>query len=1381
MDVPRAIEARVARRPLDIRLFGPVRARTRAGRVAELGGPKGKVVLVRLALRAGEVVPTDDIVDTLWGDAPPPTARRSAQAHVAKLRAALGGDDGPIRSQPPGYVLDVPRECVDALRVEDQLQAARELLATDPFEAGELIAACRADVTDRPLADLDGSETLVAERERLARLQDELDDTELELRVALDDPATSILRLERAVADKPTHEPHWIRLIKTYYASGRQQDALEAYRRAQHTLREQLGLEPSPQLRDLELHILRQDDHTDHVDDCPYQGLVSYQIADGHRFFGRRATIDDIVRLVTSAPLTAVVGSSGVGKSSVLRAGLGHRVIAGQVPGIRDLRVITPGPHPFRSLFDDSRSVDLLVVDQFEELFTLTDDPCRRAEFVDELAALAEDGRTRVVISVRADFYADCLQLPALVPVLGGHQLVVGALSDIGVREAVLGPARAADLEVEPALLDVLIDEVADRPGALPLLSHALRETWRRRSGSTLTLQAYRKAGAIAGSIAVTAERLYDGLDHERREQMQRLFGRLVEPGTGRNDARRAVPRSELLESGIDERLVDRLVGARLLTATSDHLEISHEALITAWPRLADWVDAERDNTVVQQRLARAATAWFDDGKQDADLYRGHRLDAALAWRKDTDPLLLPVEEEFLRTSEARLVAEKRRRRRTIRRLRVLTGVSLVAMTAAVVAAGVAVDRGSAAAQRRREAEIDRAATTIAIDTSLSVADQLTAALALAAETPTEAVRRLLFDRLIRIPAVSATSRVDLIYIAGQAPASATGGAVLVDDEHARPAVFDPASLELEHLEFGIEVEAVVRRPTGLVGVLADSYRVEDLSTGQFLGPPPVLRGEPSAVALSLDGTTLALGYDAPRASEADVGTLPGAADVPLAVVDVIDVTSGGRSIHVVGAATIRGLEFTADGTRLMAGVGHDAIEVWDVGTGGSILTTRDDPVGMSSVTTTAFDRTGRSIAVGHDDGEITIWRESSATTGGWRRIPVVGRHEAAITWLEFDAGGETLVSSSRDGSVVVWDAVDGSRLRGPFEFDATGVVGSIFVGDSAEVNTFDSRGRIWHWDSADVGPLVAVQEVASAAAPPRSSNWLAAADDALVAVSGATVTPLPSDTPVRGVINGWTGDHAVVHDDRIEWFREDGELLLTVPYERIGALALGERFIAYATGDVPDRVFVVDATGATVLQIHVTDRHGRVVQLSIDPSGSDLLYSTARGALVWYSLERFDGAVLLPDGHGHDGHFVAEDVAVAVGTGGVQIIDADGSPPSVEPLGVGRGGRLVAFDGERRLAATTDATGALSLWHVDEARSWGAPVASIASEPPEWLAFDGPDRLLVGGQTRTASLDLDVESWQEIGCVFLSMADPLGPGLELSDATGTAVTGVCR
>ncbi|MDT0479494.1 nSTAND1 domain-containing NTPase [Streptomyces doebereineriae] len=371
----------------------------------------------------------------------------------------------------------------------------------------------------------------------------------------------------------------------------------------------------------------------------PYRGLARFEPGDRELFFGRDRPVAELLELVREHRFAAVFGASGSGKSSLLRAGL--------IPAVQEathglgrpaaLRILTPGERPAATYghllapkYDESDT--WLIVDQFEEVFTLCRDRAERTRFIDLLlAARAPDSRLRTVIAMRADFYGRCAEHPELTEALRRCGLLVGPMSPAELREAVTGPATAAGLVVERELTSRLVEEVVDQPGALPMLSHALLETWRRRRGRILTLAAYEAAGGVHGAIAATAERAYGTLTPAQEGAARRLLLRLIAPGEGTPDTRRSATRAELDEWSDPELpvVVERLAAARLLTLDGDTVELAHEALISSWPRLSRWIDEDRVRLVAHRRLAEDARAWQELGRDPGALYRGVRLDRA--------------------------------------------------------------------------------------------------------------------------------------------------------------------------------------------------------------------------------------------------------------------------------------------------------------------------------------------------------------------------------------------------------------------------------------------------------------------------------------------------------------------------------------------------------------------------------------------------------------------------------------------------------------------------------------------------------------------------------------------------------------------------------
>ncbi|MBP2328269.1 hypothetical protein JOF56_008654 [Kibdelosporangium banguiense] len=481
------------------------------------------------------------------------------------------------------------------------------------------------------------------------------------------------------------------------------------------------------------------------VDDAPpYVGLAAYQAEDAERFFGREAVVASLLELVRERPFVGVFGASGSGKSSLLRAGL---VASWDSPAT----VVTPGSDPITALalriaalldrpVADVRSelaagTDalrtllrrvgddvLLVVDQFEEAFTHCT-AADRAWLIEALTRTASTA-TRVVVCVRADFYGHCGQYPELSEALHRAQLLVGPMTADELRRAVTGPAAQRGVSVESALLARLVADVSGQPGALPLVSHVLVETWRRRRGMVLTLAGYQDAGGVEHALARSADEVHDALPPDLRSAVRPLFLRLTTPGDATGDTRRRVRRAEI---DAPAGLLDQLAAARLLTIDRDDVELTHEALLHAWPKLAAWLDEDRDALRAHRRLTEAADTWRAHDRDPDALYRGARLEQA---RQLLDRLNA-AEREFVDTGVAAERTRHTDRRRSVRRLRRLAAGLIVLVLVLAGTATYAMTAQREATRERNEALSLRAAATA--DRLLRVRAGDAAALALAA------------------------------------------------------------------------------------------------------------------------------------------------------------------------------------------------------------------------------------------------------------------------------------------------------------------------------------------------------------------------------------------------------------------------------------------------------------------------------------------------------------------------------------------------------------------------------------------------------------------------------------------------------------------------
>ncbi|NEC89598.1 helix-turn-helix domain-containing protein [Streptomyces sp. SID12501] len=455
----------------------------------------------------------------------------------------------------------------------------------------------------------------------------------------------------------------------------------------------------------------------------PYRGLARFEPGDSGFFFGREQLVADLAELVLDSRFVAVVGTSGSGKSSLLRAGLIPLLRGEDRPGERPaaIRILTPGVRPAHTHARALAPVDgagdtWVVVDQFEEVFTLCRDPAERGRFIELLlAAVRPDSRLRVVIAVRADFYGRCGEHRDLAAALRGAGLLVGPMSADELREAIVKPAAAEGLVVERALTARIIADVADQPGGLPLMSHALMETWRRRRGGALTVKGYQAVGGVHGAIARTAEECYNQLSAHESTLARQVMLRLIAPGEGTDDTSRPARRAELAAGSADtdtDAVLDLLAGARLITLDDDTVDLAHEALITAWPRLRDWIERDRDLLRRHRLLTEAATAWNQFDRDAGVLYRGARLTAATEAflpLAGPDPLT-PLERSFLTASLDARHHEQRQATRNSRRLRVLTTALTILVALATVVGLTAWNQNTTGTRQHLQAEARRIA-----------------------------------------------------------------------------------------------------------------------------------------------------------------------------------------------------------------------------------------------------------------------------------------------------------------------------------------------------------------------------------------------------------------------------------------------------------------------------------------------------------------------------------------------------------------------------------------------------------------------------------------------------------------------------------------------
>ncbi|MGH3770591.1 MAG: hypothetical protein ACRDRW_04205, partial [Pseudonocardiaceae bacterium] len=758
------------------------------------------------------------------------------------------------------------------------------------------------------------------------------------------------------------------------------------------------------------------------VQECPYPGLASFGRAQARWFFGRdQLTAALITRLdarLRVGGMQVVVAPSGAGKSSLLQAGLLHKLEAGALPGssrwprivltptARPLAALateiaaltgadpvtlaeelTASPHQAEAVLrgllgaEDSGARVVVVVDQFEELFTLCPADQQRRAFIDVLAQLASPPRQvgLVVVGVRADFYAACADYPHLLAALQDNQLVVGPMSDTELRAAIRYPAQAVGLDVEAGLVDLLLRDLGDTVGGmsgygagrLPLLAHALRATWQQRHGHLLTVDGYRATGGIQCAVATTAEGVFATLDPSGQHAAQALFLRLIKIGDGTEDTRRRVARADLLR-GLDPGsvgpVVDAFTDGRLLTQERDTVEITHEALVRAWPRLRQWIDTDRAGNLIRQDLEDAAVVWDREGRDTAGLYRGSRLEAARTWAASTSNNVSPAASAFLAAS-----TQQEHRAARLRRT-----VLVVLSVLALIASGTA----AVAFQQRVTAQQERDTVTF---------NQITAQ-----------------ADLLRDKDASLAAQLDLTAYRMR-PAQ---------DRYTALVTLGNAALSTSLASYTDGVTTVAFSPDGrTLATGSDDHTVRlwnmaDPAHPTSLGPP--LSGHTDhvrSVVFSLDGRTLA----------------SGSADRTMRLWNVTDPahpTSLGPPL-TGHTDEVTAVVFSPDG-HILASASYDhTVRLWNV-TDPAHPTALGQPLTGHTdlVNAVTFSPDGRTLASGSYDQTVRLWNVGDPAHPIPLGPPLTGRTKW-INAVVFSPDGRTLASGSADQSVRLWNVTD--------------------------------------------------------------------------------------------------------------------------------------------------------------------------------------------------------------------------------------------------------------------------------------------------------------------------------------------------------------------
>jgi WD40 repeat protein len=869
----------------------------------------------------------------------------------------------------------------------------------------------------------------------------------------------------------------------------------------------------------------------------PYKGLQAFGEADADDFYGRESLVDELVTALGDHRLVAVVGPSGIGKSSVVKAGLMPALRQGGLSG-SDRWVISdmfPGSYPFEELSaallrvaverpDDlveelardelamrrvakrilpPDSELLLVIDQFEELFTLTADEETRRRFLDGLTALAGDGRSRVrvVITLRADFLDHPLRYPEFGELLRAGMVAVVAPPEDELAEAIEQPAKRVGVRFEPGLVSQIVADVRDQPGALPLLQYALTELFASRASDVLTLDGYVATGGVVGALGRRAEELYERLDLRAQAACRQVFLRLVSVDPAAQDTRRRVRRRELRGLELEPEVLDAILGRygehRLLSFDRDPVtrtptvEVAHEAILGQWDRLRTWIDERREDLLLHRRLVEAVAEWEDAGRDPEYLPREGRLAQFEAWAEATDLALTGGEREFL--AEGRAAADVAARRRARRRRAILAGFAVLAAAASLLAAFALVLRGRARDDARLEKARHLAASA---EANLEVDPELSILLAIeSAETTRRHGGKVLRETEQALHDALAASRVlttvpgigrtkGLAHIAELAPDGATFVAADVQGHTA----------SLHDVRTGRRL-ATLRGHTGDVLAVGYSPKGNVVATGAADGTARLWSARTGELLHTLRahrGAVLNTKFDAAGRRLATLGTDR--------AVRVWDVESGRKLQEFVGVH--RRTEPESAWGEGVAFVGHDRIAIapWAPGnplspvvarifdlSSGAKVGTVERPGGNSGAREIAVSRDGTLLAANHGEQnpvELELYRLRSG-----KLLDAVEAHAGGVMDIEFSRDGTLLATAGVDGAAKVWEIQNGKlRERLALRGNPNPVMSVSFSGDATRLVTvgqISQEARVWDVSTAGRGEVLTLPGPESGPVPP--------------------------------------------------------------------------------------------------------------------------------------------------------------------------------------------------------------------------------------------------------------------------------------------------------
>ena len=1458
---------------LSVRLLGPPQVSLARESVAELRSDKALCLLAYLAVESDRAHRREKLAGMLWPDYVDRSARANLRRALADLRQAIDDQHATppyLHTTRQTVQFNTASDSwIDVAAFQTLLESAKSSLPLNVQQLENAVRLYRGPFLEGfSIDDSPGSEEwVVLTREQLFRQV-----MEALHRVVIEYEEQS--QCERALQFAwrqleldPWRESAHFQVMRLLALNGQRDAALAQYDTCRRLLEAELGAEPSARTQQLYLQLLREEwplpvpaeaeapvRQPRAVGACPYRGLAAFREQDAPFFFGRESFVALLLdALHRQALVTVLIGSSGSGKSSTVYAGLLPQLRGGG-DGEWLIAHCRPGWQPFRALAatllpllepqsgETDRLIEtqklatawhegdlallptiervlqvhpekrclLLIIDQFEELYTLCPEATERQRFLELLLAAVEAGAGSLapssvfLVTLRADFMGQALAYRPLADILQEGAVMLGPMNRDDLRTAIAQPAQMQGAAFEPGLVERILDDVGEEPGNLPLLEFALTLLWEQAEDGWLTHETYEALGHVKGALARYAEQVFVDLAPTDQARVPRILAQLVQPGEGTEDTRRVATRADVGEANwpLTQHLADkRLVVTGRDTAGTEIVEVAHEALIQHWGRLQGWLARDRAFRLWQEGLRAALRQWEGSGRDEGALLRGTPLAQAEEWLAARKEELSPDESEFIGASATlreRLAADREAQRqreltaeRHSRRLwGALAGVLAVATAIALVLTFFSFG------QRRQALEAYSLSLAANAREMLNDLDNTTAlSLALAAnqaDDPPREAQRLLLEAAY-VPGARWRADVEALFPGVEGPATALeigpdGRTVLAGMADGSLVVWDVETREqiVRLRGHTARVNDIAFGPDGSIALSGGEDALAilwDLATGQEIRRFRGHSGTVRAVDISPNGRT------------AVAGGFAGTAWMQPGELILWDMESG-REIrrlegHIAGIVAAR---FTPAGDALLASSGDAALFsdqlpgetlepgtvpfdliLWDVETG---KIHRQFEGSGDDVYSLALSSDGTKAFTGSAYNNVSaLW---DLETG--EQIRTLKAHQEAIVSVAMDSDGRRALSGSCDGSLILWDLQTGQPIA-RLDAHASDLLDLDFFPDGRSALSSSEDGGLILWDLVDAAEMNRLvghgDTVWDVALTPDGKRVLsssgAAAPSIPVQDASIRLWDLEAGTQLQAfsltvnvifqVATSPDGRTALVATD--EPFLRVWDLR---SWQEVGRL---EGHAAPVTGVefAPDgqRALSISVDGMLILwdvpgrrAVHRFDRHGETLwALTISPDGRTALSDSGTCSMVLWDLEtgkeiRSFVRQDTPGQAGSTGHAFLPDGrrALSCESDGYLIEWNLETGQEIRRLGPGAGTRTrVVISPDGRLALTASMAGTLMLWDLESGEllrhsDGHGVIFDLAIAPDgQTVLFGSSDTTIVQWRIDNPSLD-ELKAW---------------------------------